>query len=147
LWAVTVSILATGAVAQERPANTVIEDSVRALESARGQALLAADTVALSGMIAAEFVEISRFGTLRTRAENLREIAAGDLRLTTVGYDSLTVRMYGGGEVAVLIGLANNAGSYRGQPFSGRIRYTRIFIRRDGRWQAVAMQQTPAPRT
>jgi len=26
----------------------------------------------------------------------------------------------------------------------GKIRYTRVFVRRDGRWQAVAMQQTAA---
>jgi len=30
----------------------------------------------------------------------------------------------------------------RGFPCAGKIRYTRIFVRRDGRWQAVAMQQT-----
>ena len=73
------------------------EDSVRAAEMARGQALLHADTVALSRMIADEFVEISRLGTLRTRAANIHDIVSG---------------------------------------------YTRIFVRRDGRWQAVAMQQT-----
>jgi len=26
--------------------------------------------------------------------------------------------------------------------FSGEIRYLRIFVRRDGHWRAVAMQQT-----
>lgn len=66
-------------------------DSVRAAETARAQALLTADTAALSRLVADEFVEISR------------------------------IRF----------------------PFSGKIRYMRIFVRRDGRWQAVAMQQTP----
>jgi len=50
------------------------------------------------------------------------------------------VRIYG--DVAVLDGIADNTGTYRGFPFSGKVRYTRIFVRRDGRWQAVAMQQT-----
>lgn len=125
--------------AQGTPGTTP-EDSVRALELARGQALIHADTVALSRMIAGEFVEISRLGTLRTRAANIGDIASGDLKLTSVRYDSLTARIYG--EVAVLQGIADNTGSFRGFPFSGRIRYTRIFVRRDGRWQAVAMQQT-----
>lgn len=116
------------------------EDSVRAVESARAQALLHADTVALSRMVAAEFVEISRLGQLRTRADNIRDIASGELKLTSVKYDSLIVRIYG--DVAVLRGIADNAGAYRGFPFSGRIRYMRVFVRRDGRWQAVAMQQT-----
>lgn len=126
--------------AQANAPGSTAEDSVRAVELARGQALLRADTVALSRMVADEFTEVSRLGTLRTRAANLREIAAGVLRLTSVRYDSLTVRLYG--DVAVLQGIADNAGSYGGMPFSGRIRYTRVFVRRDGRWQAVTMQQT-----
>ena len=60
--------------------------------------------------------------------------------MTSVKYDSLTVRIYG--DVAVLRGIADNTGSMRGFPFSGKIRYTRVFVKRDGRWQAVAMQQT-----
>lgn len=119
---------------------TTPEDSVRAVEMARGQALLRADTVALSRMLADEFVEISRLGTVRTRAANIRDIASGELKLTSLRYDSLTVQIYG--EVAVLQGIADNAGTFRGFPFAGKIRYTRIFVRRDGRWQAVAMQQT-----
>jgi len=125
-------------VAQEPP-----EDSVRAVELARAQALLRADTLALSRMVADEFVEISRLGQLRTKAENVRDIASGELRLTSLKYDRLTVRIYG--DVAVLRGIADNTGTFRGFPFSGKIRYMRIFVRRDGRWQAVAMQQTALP--
>jgi hypothetical protein len=87
-----------------------------------------------------EFVEISRLGTRRTRVDNIRDIASGELKLTSVRYDSLVVRIYG--DVAVLQGIADNTSMFRGFPFSGKIRYTRVFVRRDGRWQAVAMQQT-----
>lgn len=138
--AVLVLGVATPAAAQAQAERGALEDSVVAVEQARGRALVAADTVALSRMVAQEFVEISRLGVPRTRAANLREIATGDLKLATVNYDSLTVRVYG--DVAVLMGIADNTGSYRGFNFSGKIRYTRIFVRRDGRWQAVAMQQT-----
>jgi hypothetical protein len=55
-------------------------------------------------------------------------------------YDSLTVRVYG--STAILTGIADNTGIFRGFPFSGKIRYMRIFVRRDNRWQAVAMQHT-----
>ena len=116
---------------------------MRAAEYARRQALLGADTVLLSRLTGAEFYEVNRFGRLRARADNMREIATGALKLLTVSYDSLTVRVYG--DVAVLTGIADNTGEYRGAPFSGKIRYTRIFVRRDGRWQAVAMQHTPMP--
>ena len=134
-------LLAAPLTAQQPSTAVAAEDSVRAVEMSRGQALLHADTVALSRMLAAEFIEVSRLGQIRTRADNIRDIASGDLKLTSVRYDSLSVRIYG--DVAVLRGIADNTGAFRAFPFAGRIRYTRVFVRRDGRWQAVTMQQTP----
>ncbi len=131
------SVTASRLIAQA----TAPEDSVRAVQQPRAQALLHDDTAALSRMVADEFIEISRLGQLRTKADNIRDIGSGDLHLLTVKYDSLVVRIYG--EVAVLRGIADNSGTMRGFPFAGKIRYLRIFVRRDGRWQAVAMQQTP----
>jgi hypothetical protein len=126
--------------AQSTAGGSTPEDSVRAVELSRAQVLQRADTAALARMVADEFIEISRLGQLRTKADNIRDIASGDLRLLSVKYDSLTVRIYS--DVAVLRGIADNAGTFRGYPFTGKIRYMRIFLRRDGRWQAVAMQQT-----
>ena len=131
---------ATSRAAQAPPAEV---DSVRALETARGQALVHADTVAISRMTADDFVEITRLGTLRTKADNMRDLASGALKLTSVKYDSVNVRIYG--NVAILRGIADNTGTLRGFPFAGKIWYTRIFVKRDGRWQAVAMQHTPIP--
>jgi ketosteroid isomerase-like protein len=134
-------LLLVGVSVSRLAAQATAEDSVRAVELSRAQALVRADTAALSRMVADEFVEISRLGQLRTKADNIRDIGSGDLRLLSVKYDSLAVRVYG--DVAVLRGIADNTGTLRGFPFSGKIRYMRIFVRRDGRWQAVAMQQTP----
>ena len=147
-WCGSLLILLAGATggplaAPGRTSVSAAEDSVRAAEVARGQALLHADTTALSRMIADEFVEISRLGTLRTKADNMRDIASGALHLTSVRYDSVSVRVYG--DVAVLRAIADNTGTMRGFPFAGRIWYTRVFVLRDGRWQAVTMQQTPIP--
>ena len=130
-------------VAAQAPAPRSAEDSVRAAEEVRKHALLSADTVPLSRITAAEFYEVNRFGQLRTRAMNMQEVAAQTLKLTSVSYDSLSVRVYG--DVAILTGIADNTGEFRGMPFSGRIRYTRVFVRRDGRWQAIVMQHTPMP--
>lgn len=137
---VVAALICTAQAALLDGQSSSVGDSVRALESQRAQALLKADTVALSQLVADDFVEISRFGTLRTKADNMREIASGTLKLTAVRYDSLSVRVYG--DVAVLQGTADNTGIFHGFPFTGKIRYTRVFVRRDGRWRAVAMQQT-----
>jgi len=137
----TATALGSSRVAAQSVTQTSAEEAVRAAELARREALLHADTAALSRMTAAEFYEVSRFGVVRTRSTNLQEVASGALRLLTINYDSITVHTYG--DVAVLTAVADNTGEYRGMPFSGRIRYTRVFVHRDGRWQAVVMQQTP----
>lgn len=131
-----------GTLARAAGGNTG-EAGVRAAEQARADALLKADTTALAKLVADDFVEISRLGALRTKADNLRDISSGDLKLLTVKYDSTNVRVYG--DVAVLRAIANNTGLFHGNPFAGRIWYTRVFVWRDGRWQAVTMQQTPIP--
>jgi ketosteroid isomerase-like protein len=135
------TLLAGTLHAQSAAANaSALADTIRALETARGDALLHADTTALGRLIAPDFVEISRLGVQRTRADNIGDIASGALRLLTIRYDSLNVRVYG--DVAVLTGIADNTGLFRGFPFAGKIRYTRVFVRRDGQWRAVLMQQT-----
>jgi hypothetical protein len=133
--------VATTAARAQGPAP---EDSVRAAERARRDALLAADTVALGRLVAPAFFEITRFGTLRTRADNLGELATGNLKLQSLEHDSLDVRIYG--DVAVLTGIARQTGTYRGMAFTGQVRYLRVFVRREGRWQAVAMQHTSLSR-
>jgi ketosteroid isomerase-like protein len=125
----------------EKRSKTSDADAVIATEMARGEALTKGDTTAISRMTAEEFFEITRLGTLRGKPDNMRDLSSGDLKLTTVKYDSLTVKTYG--DVAILRGIADNTGTYRGFPFAGKIRYMRIFVKRDGRWQAVAMQHTP----
>jgi ketosteroid isomerase-like protein len=138
--AILAALMASAQLGGLHAQTSSVEDSVRALESQRAQALLNADTVVLSQLVSDDFVEISRLGTLRTKADNMREIASGTLKLTSVRYDSLMVRVYG--DVAVLQGIADNTGTFRSFPFTGKIRYTRVFVRRNGRWRAVAMQQT-----
>lgn len=136
------AVLGMSVRAQATSAQTV-HDSVRGAELQRKQALLTADTVLLSRLTAAEFYEVNRFGQLRPRASNMQEIASGALTLLTVNFDSLAVRVYA--DIAILTGIADNTGEFRGTPFSGKVRYTRLFIRRDGRWQAIMMQHTPMP--
>jgi hypothetical protein len=119
------------------------DDALRRAETSRRDALLAGDTVALSRLIAPEFYEVSRFGTLRTRAVNMREVAAGALKLSVIHYDSVMTQVHA--DVGILTAIADNQGTFQGTPFSGKIRYTRVFVWRDGRWQAVMMHQTPMP--
>jgi ketosteroid isomerase-like protein len=140
---VLVTVGAPSTLAQSRLAAQSDENAIRALETRRGTALVKADTQTLSQMVADDFVEVTRLGQLRTKAENMADIASGALKLTSVKYEDTNIKVYG--DVAVLIGVADNVGAFRGIPFSGKVRYTRVFVRRTTGWQAVAMQQTSIP--
>jgi ketosteroid isomerase-like protein len=135
--------LVAGSVRAQDKAKPAAADQVRALEVARGEALIKADTAAISRMTADEFVEISRLGQLRTKTDNLGDVGSGALKITSVKQDSVSVQVYG--DVAILREITDNAGTFRGFPFAGRLWVTRVFVKRDGRWQAVAMQHTPIP--
>jgi hypothetical protein len=50
--------------------------------------------------------------------------------------DDVTVQLFG--ETAVVRGRTTASGSFNGTPMEARIRFTDVFIRRQGRWQVVA---------
>jgi hypothetical protein len=62
-------------------------------------------------------------------------------RTESVSLDNVKVRMYG--DAAVLTADRTTKSTLRGQDNSGRQREIRVFVERNGRWQAVAMQTTP----
>jgi ketosteroid isomerase-like protein len=45
--------------------------------------------------------------------------------------------------VAVYTARGHNKGWFDGKPFDREVRFTRVYARRDGRWQCVAAQYTP----
>ena len=50
------------------------------------------------------------------------------------------MRIYG--EVAVVTGRATPKGVADGREFVDPVRYSRVYVKRDGRWQVVLFQQT-----
>jgi len=52
----------------------------------------------------------------------------------------MVVRLYG--DTAVVTARADVKGRQLGEDFSGPYRYTRVWVRRNGRWQTVSYQAT-----
>ena len=76
--------------------------------------------------------------------ENVAGLAASDhvLAARQVGeVDDLAIRIYG--DTAVVTGRTTPRGrTALGQPISGQYRYLRVWVKRQGRWQAVAFEGT-----
>lgn len=80
-------------------------------------------------------------GCVLTKEEVLREAFGSDERhVASMEIDDIRVRSFG--NWAIVTGRTQAAGEYQGQMVEVKLRFTDVFIMRDGRWQAVSSQAT-----
>ena len=99
------------------------------------------DIPALKEILADDFVDVTYEGGLRDKADHLESSLAPSKSKQSL--EELKVRFYG--DTGIVTGLnvivtADGSTTYR-------IRFTDVFVRRGGRWQAVSAQETPVTTT
>jgi len=90
--------------------------------------------------LADDYVAISPLGQVTTKQEAISARRSGQLRYDTIDVSDMVVRLYG--DTAIVTARADVKGRQLGEDFSGPYRYTRVWIRRAGRWQTVSYQAT-----
>jgi ketosteroid isomerase-like protein len=121
------------------------EQELRQLTDQSISALKGKDTAALERIWADDLIFTNPRGAVQTKAQRLADIQSGDTRFDSLETTDLAVRVYG--DTAVINGLTTVKGQYSGQEASGQYRVTQMLVRRDGRWQIVALQMTPIATT
>jgi ketosteroid isomerase-like protein len=91
-------------------------------------------------MLADDYVAISPLGQITTKKEAISARRSGQLRYDNIDVSDMVVRLYG--DTAIVTARADVKGHQLGEDFSGPYRYTRVWVRRTGRWQAVSYQAT-----
>jgi ketosteroid isomerase-like protein len=137
-----VLLLATGAVTAYAQSAGAGEKEVLQALYAIDEADNKRDKAAMERLTADDYIYHSSNGTVQTKAQSIAETMAGGTTWTGRKYDALKVRIYG--DVAVVTGtvtLAGKSTTYR----VGSRRMTRLFVKRDGRWQDVGGQSTLIP--
>ena len=129
-------VLAVPALAQR----TNAEQEILQVELAWNRALEQGDTAALDRIWAEEFLDTSFDGTVTTKEQDLAAVASGDLGYQSSKVRDLVIRVYG--KAAVVKGHWTAVGQFQGVDVSGEFRYTDVYVKREGRWQAVASQIT-----
>ena len=107
-----------------------------ALQQVLAQAWLAGDRATIETIIAPEWSLTGPDGTRSDRATVLAHVF--ETRMHTILHlevDDVEARVFG--EAAVVTGRTHGVGEF-GVPYDVVIRFTDMFVRRDGRWQAVA---------
>ena len=154
LLTLLVSMLVAGIVSESKTSNSqkasAVEsgpageqaeiDLLKRMENERIQAGVRKDVDAIAPLTAVEYVQIDFDGRVMDKAATFQRIRSSDIRLRSNSPDDLRVRIYG--DVAVVTGRATPKGVADGREFVDPIRYSRVYVKRDGRWQVVLFQQT-----
>ncbi|MGA8869102.1 MAG: nuclear transport factor 2 family protein [Candidatus Sulfotelmatobacter sp.] len=90
--------------------------------------------------LAEDYVAITPLGQVTTKQDTVSARKSGQLRYQAIDVSDMVVRVYG--DTAVVTARADVKGHQLGEDFSGPYRYTRVWVRRGGRWQAVSYQAT-----
>lgn len=117
-----------------------IKDEIRALETARNEAIVHGDAAALERMTSDDYTFITLRGELRTKAEIVRGFSTGAFKYGSREISDLNIRVYG--NTAVVTGRSIQKGTENGKDYSGDYRFTRVYVKQNGRWLTVALQAT-----
>jgi ketosteroid isomerase-like protein len=118
------------------------EQAVAGLQRSWLAAFEHGDIPAIEALLAPEFVNVAADGSVNTRDAELAPVRAGTVKFSKTGVEELQVRVFG--DAAIATGIAAFAGTFGDRPFSGRERFTDVWIRRDGAWQVVASHNSRA---
>jgi ketosteroid isomerase-like protein len=109
------------------------------LEDAWRNAILKANTAAMNTLLADDYMAITPNGTLQTKEQALASLRTGKVHFISLDISDRKVRFYG--TTALVTSLAEVRGSSADGDFSGRYRYTRVYVR-DARsaWKIVSFE-------
>jgi ketosteroid isomerase-like protein len=104
------------------------------------QAVIDRDRAALDQFYASEYISTDSEGLVWTKRQDIEIDTAGASRLTAFRFEDLRVQVYG--DVGVVTGRLFTEGFVAGAPSQNLLRFTDVFVKRDGRWRCVATHTT-----
>jgi len=115
---------------------TSVEEIIRKLDNERIQAQIHADATALDRIYAADFIGVGPSGRVRTKPQVISDFTSGDLKFQSITTDEVQVRVYE--NTAVETGLSTMVGQDKGKTVPHDTRFTRVWVKKQGRWRLVA---------
>ena len=118
-----------------------VAEQIKKMERDRAVAVVKADVATLDGLTSDDYVLINANGQLSNKAETMNAIKTGVIKLTSNEVSDMNVRVYG--DTAIVTGKSTAKGSIGGRELKGPVMFTRVYVKKNGKWQSVAFQQTP----
>jgi ketosteroid isomerase-like protein len=120
-----------------------VQQAVMQMEEKLRVAILKGDSKAYGRLVGDDYVFTNQDAVMRTKAQMVSAYDSGSIKYESVKFDDLKVHAYG--DTAVVTGRSTVKGQDGGKDISGQSRYTRVYVKRQGRWQLVATQTTTIP--
>jgi hypothetical protein len=119
-----------------RDPKRIVEQVIRKLDNERIQAQIHADAAALERIYADDFIGVGPSGTVRTKPQVISDFTSGNLKFQSITIDDVRVRVYE--NAAVETGRSTMDGEDKGKAVPHDTRFTRVWVRQQGRWRLVA---------
>jgi len=130
-----VAVLLTGCVSSAGNESDPVS-TLKQLDQERIQAQVGADAAALDRLYAEDFIGIGPSGTVRTKPQVIADFTSGSLRFQSITTDDVLWRVYG--DTAVETGRSTMDGQDKTKAVPRDNRFTRVWVKQQGRWQLVA---------
>ena len=137
------SSLALGQMTGKKAKGDSLQQAVMQMEEELRAAIAKSDTKAYGRLLGDDYIYTNQDAVVRTKAEMVSAYDSGKLKYESVKFDEIKVHAYG--DTAVVTGRNTSKGQDNGKDISGQFRYTRVYVKRQGRWQLVATQVTRIP--
>jgi ketosteroid isomerase-like protein len=135
--AMFLSLQLTQAVAKDKDKDEAkAEEEVVKLEHEWAKAYITIDTAVLERVEADDYIFIGADGDVTPKAQDIKELKTGVLKLSECTISEIKVRAYG--KTAIATGISTLKGTYTGKDISGKYRFTDVFVRSKGVWHAVS---------
>lgn len=113
------------------------EKALAQLQQELAKAWMEGDRATIERIIAHEWSLTGPDGGRSDRAAVLAQVfETRAQRINRLEIDDVAIKLFG--DTAVVTGRTRGAGAFNGTPYEVVIRFTDTFVRREGRWQAVA---------
>ena len=128
------------ALGQSAQSVSSAKEEIKSLEDERNRAIVKGDAATLDRMTADDYTFITLRGELRTKSEIVKGFQSGSFKYASRTISDLNIRVYG--DTAIVTGRSTQEGAENGKDYSGDYRFTRVYVKQNGRWLTVALQTT-----
>jgi ketosteroid isomerase-like protein len=102
------------------------------------------DSAWFERMFADDYLMVLPDSSTLTKARAVAELRSREITWKSATGEDMQVRVYG--DTAVVTGRFLGKGVYKGKPLNEHQRFTSVWAKRDGRWQAIAEHATDMPK-